>query len=136
MDKSAAPGRGRFICENFFMLHNQIRPGEAGEDWAEMYLDVVQESKNPYGLVHGGALFTMADCCAGRVARLDGRMYVTQDASVQFIRNVDSGRLTARGTVLSRGRRVCLIQVEIREPEGGLLFHGIFTMFCIREKAD
>ena len=131
MENQSAADRNRFVCENYFMIHNHICPGDAGDSWAEMYLDIAQESKNPYGMVHGGALFTMADCCAGRVARLDGRLYVTQDASVQFIHNVHAGRLTARGTVLNRGRRVCLVQTEIRNQENRLLFSGVFSMFCI-----
>lgn len=123
----------RFGSENPFMLYNHICAGGAGEDWAELYLDVVHDSTNPYGQVHGGAMFTMADCCAGRVARLDGRLYVTQDASVQFIHNVSSGRITARGTVLSRGRKICLVEVKITDEKGGLLFHSVFSMYCIRQ---
>lgn len=132
MENQSVPAHDRFVCENYFMIHNHICPGDAGDTWAEMYLDITQETKNPYGMVHGGALFTMADCCAGRVARLDGRLYVTQDASVQFIHNVDAGRLTARGTVINRGRRVCLVQTEIRNQENRLLFSGVFSMFCIQ----
>lgn len=131
MDTQAIQDPSAFARQNHFMVYNHILPGAAGEDWAEMHLDVETNLTNAYGQVHGGALFGMADCCAGRVARLDGRFYVTQDASVQFIRNVDAGYLTARGTVLHRGRRVCLVRVEIRAETGRLLFHGIFSMFRI-----
>lgn len=132
MDTQAIQDPSRFAHQNHFMVYNHIVPGAAGDDWAEMYLDVEKNTTNAYGQVHGGALFGMADCCAGRVARLNGQFYVTQDASVQFIHNVDSGRLTARGTIVNRGRRVCLVRVEIHAENGRLLFHGIFSMFRIQ----
>ena len=131
MAEEFGTARDRFMRENPFMNHNNIRLGDNGDEWSEVYLDVTTESTNPYGFVHGGALFTMADCCAGMTARLDGRRYVTQDSSVQFIHNVDHGRLTAHGKVLNRGKRICLVQVRIRNEEGELLFNGAFSMFCI-----
>lgn len=120
------------IRENPFMAHNHIRVEAAERDHAEVTLDVRPESTNIYHVVHGGALFTMADCCAGLCARSDGRDYVTQDAAVQFIRNVKSGRLTARADVLSRGRHVCLVEVRVSAQGGELLLHGTFSMFCLR----
>lgn len=132
MDQKELQDPVRFANQNHFMLYNHICAGQAGDQWAEIYLDVVEDSTNPYGQVHGGAMFTMADCCAGRVARLDGRLYVTQDASVQFIHNVSSGRITAHGTVLNRGRKICLVEVKITDQGQKLLFNGIFSMYCIQ----
>ena len=66
--------------ENPFMSFNHIKIGVVESDHAEVWLDIQPESTNIYGVVHGGALFTMADCCAGLTARSDGREYVTQNA--------------------------------------------------------
>lgn len=118
------------VERNPFVRHNHIRVGQVQRDEAVIYLDVAPESTNVYGVVHGGAYFTMADCCAGLVACSDGRQYVTQDASVQFIHNITAGRATARGTVLNRGRRICLVEVRITSREGALLFSGVFSMYC------
>ena len=120
------------IRENPFMAYNHIEVGPVSRDHAQVYLDIRPESTNIYHVVHGGALFTMADCCAGLCARTDGRDYVTQDASVQFIRNVSRGRITATAAILSRGRRVCVVEVRITAPQGTLLFHGVYTMYCTR----
>lgn len=126
----------RFIRSNPFMSYNHIEIGACGEDWAEMYLDILPETLNTFGRVHGGAFFTLADSCAGRTARLDGRLYVTQDASVQFIHNVTAGRLTAHGSVVSRGRHVCVVLVTICGEGGTLLFHSTFTMYCVDADAS
>lgn len=123
--------RIRVMRENPFMTYNHIEIGPVSPDCAEVSLRICRESTNIYHVVHGGAFFTMADCCAGLCARTDGRDYVTQDASVQFIHNVGEGTVTARGKVLSRGRHVCLVNVAITAENGPLLFHGTFSMYCI-----
>lgn len=86
---------------------------------------------NIYGYVHGGAFFTMADCCAGLTARSDGRQYVTQNASVNFIHNIKAGHLTARGRTVSRRRHICVVAVEITDETDTLLFSSTFSMYCI-----
>lgn len=123
--------RDRVIRENPFMTYNHIEVGPVRPDYAEVSMTICRESTNIYHVVHGGAFFTMADCCAGLCARTDGRDYVTQDAAVQFIHNVREGTVTAQGSVLSRGKRICLVNVDITDQNGTLLFHGTVTMYCI-----
>jgi len=120
--------------ENPFMTFNHIEIGTVEPDHAEVWLDIRPESTNIYGFVHGGALFTMADCCAGLTARSDGREYVTQNASVNFITNTPNGKITAYGKVASRGHRVCVVDVEIYTEKKELLFHSVFSMYCILRK--
>lgn len=119
------------MLANPFMNYNRIQIGKVERDHGEIYLDIWEQSTNIYGYVHGGALFTMADCCAGLTARSDGRQYVTQNASVNFIHNVREGRLTACGSIVSRGRHICVTAVEITDEKGSLLFSGSFSMYCI-----
>lgn len=119
------------MLENPFMQYNHIEIDSVTLDEAAMSLDIRKDSTNIYGFVHGGALFTMADCCAGLTARSDGRQYVTQNASVNFIHNVKSGHLTAHGKTISRGRHVCVVSVEIISETGSLLFSSTFSMYCV-----
>ena len=106
--------------ENPFMSFNHIKIGVVESDHAEVWLDIQPESTNIYGVVHGGALFTMADCCAGLTAR-----------SVSFVSNTPKGKITAYGKVISRGHRVCIVDVEIRTGENTLIFHSTFSMYCV-----
>lgn len=119
------------MLENPFMQYNHIEIDSVELDKASMTLDIRRDTTNIYGFVHGGAFFTMADCCAGLTARSDGRQYVTQNASVNFIHNVKAGRLTARGRTISRGRRVCVVAVDITDETGTLLFSSTFSMYCV-----
>lgn len=121
------------LLPNAFMEHNRIRITRAERDYAELELTVGPDSLNPYGAVHGGAYFTMADCCAGMTARSDGRWYVTQSADVHFLRSARAGTLTARSRLIRRGGSVCVVEVQITDEAGTLMFHSTFSMFCIEK---
>ncbi len=119
------------IESNAFANYNHIVVEDIQPDFARVTLDVVPESLNMRGFVHGGALFTLADVCSGMTARTDGRLYVTSQASSNFVRGAKEGRLTATSRVVHRGRTACLIEVEIRDEAQKLLFQGDYTYFCI-----
>lgn len=116
---------------NTFANHIGIQVTDIQKDLAEATLAITPETMNLYGVAHGGALFTLADVCAGMAARTDGRTYVTQQANVQFLRAARGGMATARSHVLHRGGTVCLIQVEITDEEKQLLLAGTFTFYCL-----
>ena len=50
---------------------------------------------------------------------------------MQFIRNTGTGRITARSKVISRGRRICVVEVKITGEDGMLLFNSVFSMYCL-----
>lgn len=72
---------------NTFMHYNFNEQAELEQDYAVCKLDIRPESLNPFGMVHGGALCTLADNAAGMAAHTDGRLYVTQSSTFQFVKN-------------------------------------------------
>ena len=59
---------------NVFCVHNHVEVVDVKKDYAEVRLNLVPESMNFRGTVHGGAYFSMADMCSGMVCRTDGRV--------------------------------------------------------------
>lgn len=121
----------RIDRDNAFMHHNHIRVEPTGPDSARAVLDIVPESRNPFGMLHGGAFYTLADCACGRVSRMDGRKYVTLQGGLNFLKGVSGGRVSAQARVRHRGRTTCLVEVEITNEAGVLLAKGDFTFFCV-----
>ena len=121
----------KFFGTNRFGVHNGVTLIHVEPDHAVTGLTVGPETLNPYGAIHGGAFFAMADSAAGAAARTDGREYVTQCADVHFIRNQGSGTVRAESSVIHRGRATCLVNVEIKNEEDKLLAAGTFTFFCL-----
>lgn len=118
-------GANAFTEYNFMTL-------ESLEDDRVVYrLEIRPESRNPYGMVHGGALYTLADDAAGTAAHTDGRHYVTQSGQLHFLNNRPSGVIRATGTVRHRGRSTVLAVVDITAEDGTLLATGEFSFFCV-----
>ena len=116
---------------NAFMFHNYIEMESAERDKAVFKLVIRPESKNPYGIVHVGAIYTMADNAAGAVAHSDGRYYVTQTSSLHFLRNQAEGVVRAEARIRHRGKSTCLVDVDITGEGNILLATGQFTYFCV-----
>ena len=119
------------LRENAFTRHNHFELEAVERDRAVYKLEIRPESKNPYGMVHGGALYTMADDAAGAAAHTDGRHYVTQNGSLHFLKNQPSGIIRAEGRVRRRGKATCLAVVDITNEDGELLATGDFSYFCV-----
>lgn len=116
---------------NAFMEHNFIRVTEASLDRVVTSLTIRPEVRNPYGVAHGSALYTMADNATGIAAHTDGRSYVTQSSNMYFLNNRKEGTVRAEANVIRRGRTTCLVGVEITDEDGKLLASGTFIHFCV-----
>lgn len=116
---------------NAFTAHNFIWLESVEPDLAVYRLDIRPESRNPYGMVHGGALYTLADDAAGAAAHSDGRHYVTQHGDLHFLDNRAHGIIRAAGRVRHRGRSTVLVDVSVTDAEGVLLATGAFSYFCV-----
>jgi uncharacterized protein (TIGR00369 family) len=79
---------------------------------------------NPAGVIQGGFLTAMLDDTLGPalVATLpEGRFASTLDLHVQFLRPARPGRLTGEGRVVKRGKEVCFLAGELKDPDGKLV---------------
>lgn len=130
MDNLEAMARDR-LDRNAFMQYNHMELESLCRDRAVFRLRIRPESRNPFGMVHGGALYTLADNAAGVAVHTDGRFYVTQTSSFHFLRNQSAGVVKAEGRVRHRGKATALAEVDITGEGGALLATGEFTFFCV-----
>ena len=117
--------------KNLFATYNHIEMVMVEEDHAVFRLNIQPESKNSYGMVHGGAIYAMADNATGFAAHTDGRNYVTQTSALHFLRNQATGTVRASAWVRHRGKSTVLTAVDITGEGGRLLATGEFTFFCV-----
>lgn len=116
---------------NPYMNYNHIEIVSAGMDSSTVKVDLQPESMNLNGYVHGGLLYSLADCVTGITARMDGRNYVTQSAHINFLSNVTGGSIFCTSEVIRRGHRVIVQHVKIRDEKDHLLADGSVDMMCI-----
>ena len=113
------------------MVYNHMELETVEPDYAVFRMEIRPESKNVYGMVHGGAIYTLADNATGTAAHSDGRYYVTQTSALHFLRNQSRGTVRATAWVRHRGKSTVLTAVDITGEDGKLLATGEFTFFCV-----
>lgn len=76
------------------------------------------------GVLHGGALMTLADSLGGACAFLnlpEGASTATISSSANFLRAVRGGAVTGTCRPLNVGRTVIVVQTELRDDSGRLV---------------
>ena len=85
-------------------------------------MKVTPQMANRNGVLHGGALMTLADNAAGSAAFINSpadRTNTTVEAKTNFIRAVKDGdTLTARCVPLHAGRTTSVLQVTMTRQDG------------------
>ena len=122
------------VKKNGFMTYNHMELERIEPDHAVFRLDIRPESRNVYGMVHGGALYTLADNAAGSAVHTDGRSYVTQSGSMNFLRNQGAGTVRAEARVRHRGGSTALVEVDVLGEQDALLATGEYSFFCVDRK--
>ena len=105
----------------------------AGNGEAEGELEIRPETRNPMGVVHGGALFTLADTVAGTAAFTTGRNCVTLDSSMQFLSAARGDKVRCVAKPKKAGRTIMVYEISITDSEERLVATGIFTFFATGE---
>lgn len=85
-------------------------------------------SVNPHGMIHGGAMATLADTVGGCCACSRGGQCVTASSSMEFLRPAQ-GDLFCEATPKKLGRQLSVIQIVITDARGKTVATGTFTFF-------
>lgn len=99
-----------------------------GESVLSMKIDP-EKHTNLWGVVHGGALESLADTSLGVVCATMGERVVTVSFNMSFVRNIKPGEtVRAFAKVQHRGRTTMVVSVKLFNEEGKLMNHCTATM--------
>ena len=96
----------------------------------EATLKVRQELKQPWGIVHGGAVMTLADTVAGAGAYMNlgqDQETVTVELKINLIGAVREGTIRAEALPLHRGRSTSIWSARITDEAGRLVAVSLST---------
>ena len=116
--------------QNRFMNHCGIRITALEEGCCRGELSVAEYCKNTRDTVHGGLLYTMADCVVSAYSRAVAGSAVTLDGTFHYLGNITGGTISAEATPIQLGHTVMVFRVNVM-GEGRLLAEGIFTCYRI-----
>ena len=106
--------------------------------YSQCVLKVKKKVMNPGGIVHGGALYTLADSGMGVALYSfvgEDEVFMTIETSVFYFKAVSSGTLTCESRVVHRGKRIAVVEAEINNGEQ-LVAKAVGTFSIYRGKRD
>lgn len=95
-------------CKNFFnqqdhyAKHSGIEILAVEPGYAKVHMPIKEFHLNGASIVHGGAIFTLADFAFGIAANSHGQIAVSINASISYVKAV------GRGTLLAEAKEVAL----------------------------
>lgn len=101
----------------------EVRPG-----YARVAMLVKPEMVNFLGALHGGAIFSLADCAFAAASNSHGRPAVALNVNISFLATATVGtRLVAEAEEERLGGRTALYHMTVRDQAGGLIAscHGV-----------
>jgi acyl-CoA thioesterase len=98
-----------------------VAPGRA-----EVRMPLDGRHLNGAGIVHGGAIFSLADVAFAAASNAHGTLAVALDVTISFVKAATAGILTARAEELSLGARIGVYGIRVTDERGELvaLFQG------------
>jgi uncharacterized protein (TIGR00369 family) len=134
-----APRPERLLELMPFSVQSGVRLLAATKDEVVGTLQWTPERCTAGGVMHGGAIMTLADSCAAVCAYLnlpDGaESTATIESSTRFIRALRSGTLTATARPVRVTRTLAFLETELRDHDSRLVasVSQIQTYGCPRE---
>ena len=112
----------------------QITLEEIDTGFSRFRMPFRKELTQAYGVVHGGAIATLADTAvAFAVMTLiqRGEMVTTAEFKINFFSALTSGEMFAEGRAVYTGKRLVVADMEVKNETGQLIAKGIATCAII-----
>lgn len=111
-----------------FSYINGIRITELGDGWAKGEMTITENSLNPLGTVHGGAICTFMDQVTGVASCTRGSTCRTINCDVRFLAPGIKGKLYAYAQAIHMGGSIAVMRSEVRNEDGQLCAEGTYTL--------
>jgi acyl-CoA thioesterase len=115
------------LSKDAFAKHNGIELAEIGPGTAKVVMTVGPEHLNGVGIVHGAAIFSLADFAFAAASNSHGVVAVAINANISFVKAAKSGTLTADAKEQSINRKLATYLIDVTDEEGDLVatFQGM-----------
>lgn len=100
---------------------------EIKEGWSRVKMNITENHLNGVGIVHGGAIFTLADLAFAAAANSHGNISVGINASISYMKAGKGKLLIAEAQEVSRNPRLSSYVVRVTDQENDLvaIFQGM-----------
>lgn len=105
-----------------FFKHNNYKfiDYEEGK-YAELKVELNDNSYNPYKIAHGGLIFGLGDHAMGIVAGTTGRNVVTLSSNISYLKPAKGKYLIAKAEMIKNGKTTCFLRCNIYNDNNDLV---------------
>ena len=126
------------VTENTMVEHLGIKITELGEDYIVGTMPVDNRTKQPFGILHGGASVALAETLAsyGGYLTIDSEKYhvVGVEINANHLKMAKEGNVTGKCPPIKRGRSTQVWQTEIKNDKGELICISRITLMVLDKK--
>lgn len=120
----------KIIDTNSYMRYLGVEMLKLTEGYGLGRMRYKEELLNPYGMLHGGSLYSLADIIAGVVACMGGHFVTTVSGNMNFLLPADHTEFVyCEAIQLRQGKHLAVFDVKIKDDENRVLDSGEFTFF-------
>jgi uncharacterized protein (TIGR00369 family) len=110
------------LSRNTLIDHLGIVFTAAGEDWLQATMPVDERTRQPYGLLHGGASVVLAETLGSSAGNLcvdpDQQVCVGLEINANHLRAARTGVVTGTARALHVGRTTQVWEIRIENEDG------------------
>lgn len=123
--------------ENTLMTHLGINFIEIGDNYLIAKMPVDSRTRQPLGIMHGGASCVLAETVGSVAANfcIDNKIFyaVGLDINTNHIKSIKAGEVYAKATPYHLGRSTQVWSIEIKDQEQNLISINRLTMAVLRK---
>ncbi len=94
---------------------------DADKNYAVCRMQISENHLNAGNAVQGGAIFTLADTAFAMAVNNQGKLTVSINNSISYLKSTRGDTLIATARVISSTKRICVCEVEIKDNLGELI---------------
>ena len=121
------------IKDNGFMSYNGLYIVEAKENYVKIGVDITEKSLNPFGIVHGGLIYTLADSAMGIALATTGRSGVTLNSTIDYLTPGKGKKLFADTEIVKDGKTIVVFRVNVKDENDTLVAVSNGTYYIINK---
>ncbi len=120
------------MSKDQFAKHSGIELLDVSKGTAKARMQIKKEHLNGIGIVHGGAIFTLADFVFAAASNSHGILAVAINVSISYLKAVKNGVLTAETREVSANPKLATYSVRVTDDTGDLI--AIFQGMVYKKK--
>ncbi|WP_303238088.1 PaaI family thioesterase [uncultured Bilophila sp.] len=138
MSQSVQAIKAFLETHDHFVAHNGITIEDADYDYGKVSLALDEHVTNSLGMLHGGAMFTLADMAFGLAANFDqedGTM-ISTNATISYMKSAKTGPIVAEARLANGGRHLATYEVKIYDGQGTYIACAMISGYRLDTKLD